>query len=470
MIIGHKDIFWNYLATFLKIASSAILLPFILRMMSSETVGIWTIFATISSMVVLFDFGFNPSFSRNVTYIFSGVKELKVSGYSTVNSTDNLVVDYGLLKGLLLSMKWFYLRLALFFFILLISVGTYYIHILLNNYQGSHQDVYVSWVLLCVISTYNLYTLYYDSLLQGKGLIKRSKQIVIIGQILYLVVAALLIIKGFGLIAIVSAQIVSVLIIRYLSYNAFFTKEMKQLLNNVTPSPQLEMLRVIAPNALKLGFTALGGFLVSRSSIVIGSLYLSLSQIASYGITIQFVSVISALSSIYIATYQPIISQFRITEISHKIKRLYLKGEFILIFTFILGGLGLIITGPYLLDLIGSKTSLLPIPILLATILVTFLEVNHSTAGVILATKNEVPFFRASLLSGFATVVLLFIFLLYFKLSLWALILAPGIAQGVYQNWKWPYEVVKDLNIHFSDIKSTFFNKLKLSNEIPKNQ
>ena len=45
-------------------------------------------------------------------------------------------------------------------------------------------------------------------------------------------------------------------------------------------------------------------------------------------------------------------------------------------------------------------------------------------------------------------------FLEFTDLGLFSLILAPGIAQAVYQNWKWPMEVIKDLKI----TKDDFFN------------
>ena len=67
METNRIDVMWNYIATFLKITASALLLPLMLRMMSTETVGIWIIFITIISFVGLLDFGFNPSFARNVT-------------------------------------------------------------------------------------------------------------------------------------------------------------------------------------------------------------------------------------------------------------------------------------------------------------------------------------------------------------------------------------------------------------------
>src|SRR5450759_1943815 len=142
MQIGRKDIIWNYAATFLKIASSALLLPFILKMMPSEMVGIWSIFMTITAFSGLLDFGFNPSFARNVTYVFSGVSTLKVKGIETI-SQEYQTIDYGLLKGLISAMRWFYLRMAIVLFLLLSTLGTYYIYSLLQNYKGDPQEVYI---------------------------------------------------------------------------------------------------------------------------------------------------------------------------------------------------------------------------------------------------------------------------------------------------------------------------------------
>ena len=86
MQITRVDVIWNYAATFLKIAASALLLPFILRMMPSEMVGIWIVFMAITAFASLLDFGFNPSFARNITYIFSGVKVLKINGFESIDA------------------------------------------------------------------------------------------------------------------------------------------------------------------------------------------------------------------------------------------------------------------------------------------------------------------------------------------------------------------------------------------------
>jgi O-antigen/teichoic acid export membrane protein len=450
MQIGRSDILWNYAATFFKIAAGVLLLPFILKMMSSEEIGIWTIFITISAFIGLLDFGFTPSFTRNVTYIFSGVNNLKVEGFETTWQKNNSI-NYNLLKSVISAMKWFYFRMSLILFILLITLGSYYIYLILKNYSGDHKEIYIAWGLLCIISTYNLYTLYYDSLLQGKGLIKKSKQIIIVGQLIYLISATILILFGYGLIAVIASQALSVITVRILSYRVFFTKELKEILRFTNSLNYKAILKSIYPNALKIGLTALGGFLVTRSSIFIGSLYLSLDEIASYGITMQLLGIITAIASIYLVTYLPKITQYRVVQNNLAIKKLYIKGQFIILITFIAGGTFLLFFGDWSLALINSKTVLLPKFIFITAVILALLENNHSIAGNIILTKNEVPFYKASLLSGALTILLLIAFFNFTNLGIWVLVIAPGFAQAIYQNWKWPYVVMCDLNIKWKD-------------------
>ena len=451
MKIGKKDIYWNYTATFLKIAASVLLMPLILKKLPSEEVGIWSVFITITAFSNLLDFGFNPSFTRNISYIFSGVTSLKIKGHEILSTDSTGKVDFGLLKGTITAMRWLYLRMSIVLLLILSTLGSFYIFRLLNNYSGDHYKVYIAWSLLCIINTYNLYTLYYDSLLQGKGLIKRSKQIIIIGQTCYIFVAALMILMGYGLIAIVSAQLVSVVIIRWLSYNSFFNRETKSALHSVESRSWKEIISAISPNAVKIGLTTVGSFIVQRSSIIIGSLYLSLNEIGSYGITIQLITVIASLAVIYPMTFQPKIAQLRIENDITYIKKLYLKSQILLFMTFLICGIVLIFAGNWSLHFIKSQTELLPPLMIFVAVVISFLENNHSIAGGILLSKNEVPFFKAALISGGGTVILLLLFFQFTDIKIWSMIIAPGLIQGVYQNWKWPLVVKNELKISYND-------------------
>ena len=275
MRINKADVIWNYAATILRVASYALLLPFILRTMPSEMVGVWSVFMAINSFAALLDLGFSPSFTRNVTYIFSGIKTLKVTGFHP-EDTDK-TVDYGLLKGIIVAMKWFYLRMAMILFLLLATLGTYYLWTVLKNYKGPQTEIYIAWVVLCAICTYTIYTQYLDCLLQGRGFVKRSKQIVIIGQSVYIVIAAAFIMAKFGLLAIISAQAISVFLIRILVSKSFFTKEIKEALHNAIPRPRKEVLDAIYPNAIKIGLTWIG----DRKSTRLNSSHPRLSRMPS---------------------------------------------------------------------------------------------------------------------------------------------------------------------------------------------
>ena len=114
--------------------------------------------------------------------------------------------------------------------------------------------------------------------------------------------------------------------------------------------------------------------------------------------------------------------------------------------TFIIGGLAIAILGNWMLDLIHSETRLLPTDMLCTMLCVYTLGKNHAIAAGFISADNRIPFFIPSLLSGGGTVILLWLFLSIFHWGIWGMILAPGIAQLVYQNWKWPSMVIKELN------------------------
>ena len=441
--IGKREIIWSYAGTAFMIGAGVLLLPFILNKMPDETVGVWNIFQTITALVLLLDFGFRPTFARNISYIFSGVKALQKDGVAHTDSNAN--VDYGLLKGSLAAMKRFYQWIALAVFGLLLTAGTVYFYYILQKYSGDRTDAFIAWLLLIAINCYNLYTFYYDALLTGKGYVKQSQQINMLGQVVYIGLAIGLIYAGFGLTAIVGSQFVSTVIRRYLTYKVFFTAQLKEKLACVEAQEPKNILKAITPNAIKIGLTNLGGFCVNKSAILIGSAFLSLEQIACYGITIQVMDILARCASVFYQSYTPKLAQYRAENNLPQLKRYYLLCTGSLWAVFIIGGLAWIFLGEWALAFMNSQTHFVPIGMLCVMLLISALEHNHAVSAGFIMADNKIPFFIPSLLSGGATVILLFVFLYIFDLGIWGLILAPGLAQLAYQNWKWPLMVIKEL-------------------------
>jgi O-antigen/teichoic acid export membrane protein len=445
--IGKQDFVWTLFATFFKIGAGVLLFPFILKMLPAETVGVWTIFTTIAQLTFIFDFGFNTSFARNISYVFSGVGSLKKEGYELVESSCIDKIDYTLLGGTIRAMRYFYSRMALLLMILLFSIGTFYIYVLMQEYEGNVCEVYVAWVILVLINSYNLYTLYYEALLNGRGLIKRVHQIILFGNIVYIFFAIILILCGGGLVAIVASQAISVLLVRFLSKRVFYTKDIIEGLNESEESNYKDILSAIAPNAIKVGLTSLGGFIINKSSIFIGSLFVSLELMASYGITLQLLVVIGMLAGVVTRVYMPKIFQWRVEGRLDLIKQKFYLSSVVMLVIFILSGIIIVLWGDLMLNLLKSSTMLLPTGLLILVFVQHYLEYNHSNAAQYLLSRNEVPFFKASLISAGGVLLLLFVFLVWLDMGMLGMILAPTIVQALYQNWKWPLEVVKELRI-----------------------
>ncbi len=436
---------WSYIATIINVGAGVLLFPFIVHKMSAETVGIWNIFQTITLFVILFDFGFRPTFARSISYIFSGVKRLDKEGVTKVDVEADAAISYTLLKDTLQAMRKFYRWLALGMLVVLSTAGMVYFNSILNKYKGDHQDAMIAWVMLIAINCYNLYTLYYEALLLGKGYVKRSQQIAIIGQSVYILVAIVLIWCGFGLTAIVSAQLLSVVIRRILSRKVFFTKELKAELQQVESHDANAILRTLFPNAAKMGLTSLGGLLITRSAILLGSTYLPLTTIASYGISLQVTDILARCALVFFQSYTPRLAQYRAEKNKPALWKIYKQSVLLYVGIFAVGGVAFVLLGDWALQIIKSDTDFLSRCPLIVLLVVQYLENNHVLAAGFLAADNRIPFFIPSLLSGLATIVLMWIFLSQTNLGIWGLILAPGIAQLAYQNWKWPTMVIREL-------------------------
>lgn len=447
--IGKRDMTWGVVSMILKVGTGVLLYPFVLSWLTDEATGIWTVFTTVQMLVALLDFGFNDSFARNIGYVFSGVHKLKVNGCETLpEAVDDDHVDWNLMKCVISSMKRYYLIMSAILFLLLATVGSWYMGTLVDKYHGDVSEVWISWAVLVVFMCWNLYSLYYQALLVGRGLIEKNSKIIVVSNLSYLVLAIVFVYLGYGLIAIIGAQFLSIVIMRLLSHKAFYTKEIKMYLGKEKVGRQEMNLvfRTISPNAVKVGLTGLGGIIITRSGTFVGSEYLSLAEMASFGITLQLVIVLSRVSTVVTRVYTPKLFEWRVTNDITKLREVFVKSTVVIVAAYILGWVMIEFLGNWaLVTIMHSNTSLITGWVLAVMMLQNFLEVNHTNSADFLLSKNEVPFFKASLISAAVTLVLLIVFVVWLGMGVWGMVLAPTIAQAAYQNWKWPLCVIREL-------------------------
>ena len=116
---SKSDVIWNYIGVIMSMGSSFLLLPFMMHFVSEDYLGLWYIYLSIGGIVVLFDFGFNPTFARNVAYCWSGAKALNAEGGQYADSSEP---NYRLLNKVLNTCKKIYLIIALIALIVLFTI------------------------------------------------------------------------------------------------------------------------------------------------------------------------------------------------------------------------------------------------------------------------------------------------------------------------------------------------------------
>lgn len=458
MKITNKDIIWSYLSQIFQIGASIFILPILLKKLSSDEVGIWYIFMSFSAMINLLDFGLSPTFSRNISYIFSGAKNLSAEGIELEISKE---VDYFLLKNTINSVKKIYMYISLTIMIIFGTGGSLYIKTLIQGNKNLDFNIIMfAWYIYIFSLAFNFYYYYFTPMLLGRGLIKESHKTIVFTKIGYLCIAYFLIQFNYGLLGIAIANLVSSFINRISSYKYFYDEKIKKNMEKIKSDKKEEkrITKIILKNSSKLGTVSIGAFLINKSSILIVSKYVDLKTIANYGITLQVISLLATVSSVLFNTYLPIINYLRIQKKKIKIKEIFSKAIFINYIIYLIGSLFLFSFGNKILEILKSNTLLLDNKYLILLLIIYFLEMNHSIAATLITTKNTVPFLKPALISGVIIVILMLLSLNFTNLGLYGVILSQGLVQLAYNNWKWPMEVSKDLSINYLEILKSGFS------------
>jgi O-antigen/teichoic acid export membrane protein len=303
---------------------------------------------------------------------------------------------------------------------------------------------------------------YYSSLLNGRGMVTEYRKSLVYSKIVYTVVALSMLFMNFGLISIVVANLLTPFVVRLFSHRYFFNKDLINSLENYTATKKekVELLSIIWHNAKKLGLVYLGSFAITKIGMFIAGLYLSLNDVASYGLMVQLVSLIAVVSTTINTLYQPRISSLRILNLKNDLLKEFSYTVVIFKILFLIGSLLIVLLGNEMLVLLGSDTILPNNLIVLLYCLVVFLETNHSLFSSFLVTNNEIPFVIATLVAGGIITLLSYVFLKFFDFGLISIIIVPLFVQLAYNNWKWPYEICKFFKISYYEFNRVGFLNL----------
>lgn len=447
--LTKSDVVWSYISQFFNFGAGIITLPLILNKLDADEIGMNYLMITISSLIALLDFGFAPQFSRNFTYVFAGAPEIKKCG--VVKSAGK--IDYNLLSNMIEVAKKVYSIIAIISLLLMITLGSAYIYKITNGFSTVHNSLLI-WLIYSVSIYFNIYYVYYTSLLTGRGQVMESKRAMIAQRLTCILLTYLLLLIGLGLLGVVIANLLSPFVGRFISYRMFYDNHIKAQLKTsiLDKNFQKELFHTIWYNAKKLGLAFFGAYAINKTSMFFAGLFLSLSEIASYGLLIQLTTIILGIATTFNSSSHPTYNYLRTEGNNSELIRRFAESVIIYYLIYILGCLTLIIVAPLVLGWIGSNTILPSKIIIISYCIVIFLEGNHSLFANFITTGNKIPFVESTLITGAVISIGSLIILKFSNYGLLGIIIIQGISESLYSNWKWPYEVCKEFKISYRNL------------------
>lgn len=452
--IVKNDILWGYLSQFFNMASSLLLLPFILYFMTTEDVGLWYVFVSIIGLIQLLEFGFLPTVSRYISYVYSGAQNIELDKVPDYEVDRGINIE--LLSGIIFSAKKIYGWVSILALLLLTIAGSVYISTL--EYSGDRALVYSSWIIYGAAAIVIFYFGYYSSILKGRGDQTKLNKSIVLSKLSNIIITIPLLYAGFGLLAIALGVLMSAIVDRILVRFFVFDKCALETIEAFKIKSAKDYTSVIWGNAKLMGLVQLGNFLTVRSSVLIVSSVIGLEAAATYGFTLQITSVAVIVASMYFGLQLPLMNSAQVSNNITIIKSTFLKSIGISWVLFFIYMFGTITLGVYLVEVLFDSANLLPIPMLIVFLIAAFLEMNHSLCTAYLTTKNTIVFMKPMLITG----ILIFSFSLCFGsiFGLWGIILSQFFLQLIYNNWKWPLIVFTELKISLKDPLIELRNRL----------
>lgn len=459
--ISKKDIYWSYLATIFSFSNGLLVLPLILKMLTPNELGINFLMSTFSGLVLLLDFGFSVQFSRTYTYLFSGAQSLTKEGFNDRDVNINNL-NFRLIYATIESSKYLYKRISLIALFLMITLGSFYIYKITDEFR-SIDNIFLIWCIFCLSIFFNIYFSFYEGLLKGRGMLKELNKIVILSRFLQISLTIFLLSLEIGLLAIVISNFIYPFLSRFLMIKVFYTKEMKGIFQKITLKKfeVLELIKIVWFNSRKMGLVFIGSFLIGKVSFLIASFYLTLNEIASFGLMEQLIGFVVTVSVIYFNSHLSRFSFLRLNNCQSELLNIFSLSLGIFYLFYFIGIFLLFVFSDFIFQILDSNVNLPSSIVFFTYCLVVFLEQNHSLFATFLVTKNSVPFVYPSLISGVIILFLTLICFQFFVKELLVIVVVPGLVQICYNNWKWPSMVFNDFNISIKEFFKILLDNFK---------
>lgn len=445
VVSGKRDLIWNYVGTITSMASSFVLLPFLILYLTGDELGLWYVYVAISNLSLLFEFGFNPALSRNIVYCMSGVRRLSKQGCDRDSIKEG--VDFHLLNNLFRVTKMLYGVIALAVVLLVSTVGSLYIGFISAGADASGH--WAAWAVFCAAMFMNLYYLYALTYLRGLGDIASESKAKTVGRLSQLLVSIVLLALGLGLLGAAIGFFVNGAVMRAVALVSFRRHRdvVEGIASDQVRSTREEYRSVfgsVSYVAWRDGLVQFACYGSTQATSVICSLTLSLSETGTFSVLLQFATAVYNLASVFTRSYLPMF-QSSFAE-GNKQSQVSIVGRSMAVYygMYFAATIGVLLVAFPLLPVIKPSIEV-NVALYLLMALYLFLWNQHSLFCSFIISTNRIPYVAAYVLSAAAGMALSYAFAGWLGMGAIGIVLGQMLSQLAYNNWKWPRFVMREL-------------------------
>lgn len=436
---GGRGLAVGMAAQITQYLSWLLLLPLIVTRLSVAETGIWYVMMATQGLLMVVDFGFQPTFARQYAAAFAGVDSLRKEGLSPpAGAGPNRL----LLRRTLDASRRLYALLAGGTFVLLQTAGLGYVTWLARHSGLSVLSVGMTWSVFSLALSIACYFLWVSPLLLGAGRVEQNYIYMIVGRAGFAAIGAVALLLGAGLLGLALCLLATDIVSRVVAM-WFLRPLIAPLPRDDARGGHREVLKTTWHNASRMGIVALSAYVITRCNLFATSSFLGLAAAASFAVSLQLLNAVSGLAQLPMSILLSRLVAARVAEDRPRLRRLFLRAFGLYHLLFLSGAAFVLLAAPTLFALIGSRVQLLALLPFGMLALMLYLEGQHSICAFVLTTGNRVPFVVPAVLTAIA-VPLAALAAIRLGWGLTGMIGAQILVQAAYSNWRWPLEVWRE--------------------------
>lgn len=458
--VSKRDVIWSYIGTVFSLGASFIMLPFMMRFLSAEQIGVYSIFISISAIAQLFSVGFGPCFARNIAYCWTGASVLQKAGVKVAESNEP---NIPLLKKTIVSCKVIYAFLSILCLLFIGVIGTIYFYRVTDPITGNNHII--AWYIFVIALFLNLFFGYFNSFLSGVGDIADINRATIYSKIIQIFITVVLLFLHFELIAYSIGFLVCGVSFRIIS--SFYFNRFQSIQNKISfctvitsKNDVVELLRIMWPNAWRDGIVSFANYMLNQASTIIISLFLPLAETGIYSLSVQLVTAVSTVAATMYNTYMPSLQSAAVLNDKDKMKRYMSVIVVVYTVVFIIGMIGVIFLILPILQVI-KPDYIFSIPVILIAGLYQFILKLRNCYVTYFSSTNRVIYAKAFMISAVICVALSYSVLRFFSLGVYGLLFVQIFSQMIYNAWNWLIKAHRELDLKPKEMIGFSIEELK---------